>query len=88
MTKSIEQLRREIDQLDDQIIRLLNQRAKFAVEIGRIKRADGSALHVPSREKDVLNRMTAQNTGPLPDAAVSAIYREIMAASLALERDE
>jgi len=85
MSKSLEQLRKEIDQLDDQIVRLLNQRASLAVQIGEIKQSNGSALYVPSRERAVLHRMMSQNTGPLSHRSIARIYAEVMASALALE---
>lgn len=89
MSKSLEQLRQEIDRLDDQILPLLNQRAARAVEIGRIKKANGDPLHVPSRERDVIRRLVAANRGPLTEEALTRIYKEIMAAALAMEhRDD
>lgn len=88
MNKSLEKLRNDIDQLDDRIVELLNQRAGLAVEIGKIKQLSGEALYVPSRERDVLNRMVKRNTGPLSHAAICRIYGEIMSASLALEHHD
>jgi len=88
MNKSLEQLRREIDLIDDQVVEWLNKRAGLAVEIGKIKQSQGDALYVPSRERDVLNRMITRNNGPLPHAAICRIYSEVMAASLALEHHD
>jgi len=85
MKKSIEQLRRDIDELDDRIVQLLNQRAALAIEVGAIKKASGDALYVPARERDVLKRLMARNQGPLSHRSLCRIYREIMAASLAIE---
>jgi chorismate mutase-like protein len=85
MTNSLEHVRAEIDELDNQIIPLLNRRAALAVEIGAIKQARGEALYAPARERDVLNRLIARNQGPLPHAAVCRIYGEIMASALAIE---
>lgn len=85
---SLGELRREIDQIDDRIVELLNQRAVLAVQIGRIKQASGENLYVPARERDVLNRMIARNRGPVSHAAVCAIYGEIMASALSLEHHD
>ena len=84
---SLDDLRRQIDQLDDQLIKLLNERVEVALEIGKTKKAQGGAIYVPSREKAVFDRVSGLNesAGPLPDRSVRAIYREIMSASLALE---
>lgn len=88
MAKTLEQLREEIDRLDDQILPLLNRRAALAVEIGRIKKANGDPLHVPSRERDVINRLTAANRGPMTPDIIGKIYKEIMAAALAMEHQD
>lgn len=77
--------RRRIDAIDARIVALLNQRSRIAAKIGEHKKARGGALYVPEREQAVLARLRARNKGPLPDAALEAIYREIMSAALALE---
>lgn len=78
--------RRTIDAVDEQIVRLLNQRAAAAIEIGKLKEADGSPMYVPDRERRVMNKVYELNAGPLPNRAIEAIYREIISASIALER--
>jgi len=75
-----------IDACDQQIIELLNRRASAAVEIGRIKKAGAAPIYVPHRERKVMEKVHALNHGPLPRSAVEAIYREIISASIALER--
>ncbi len=85
MKPTLEQLRAEIDRLDGQILPLLNRRAELALEIGAIKHANGSALYVPSRERDVLRRLMSINEGPLSHRSVCRIYAEIMRSSLAIE---
>ena len=87
MKPTLEQLRHEIDQLDQQILPLLNRRAALAVEIGAIKQSNGSALYVPARERAVLQRLVAANEGPLSHRSICRIYAEVMAASLALEHE-
>lgn len=83
---TLDSCRQTIDAVDRQIIELLNRRATAAMEIGRIKDADGRPMYVPDRERKVMNKVHGLNTGPLPRAAVEAIYREIISASIALER--
>lgn len=87
MKPTLEQLRQEIDRLDEQILPLLNRRAALAVEIGAIKQSNGTALYVPSRERAVLQRLVSANAGPLSHRSICRIYAEIMAASLALEHN-
>ncbi len=87
----VEQERARIDRLDDRILGLLNQRARVAQRIGRYKaragagRGSAEGFWVPGREKRILERVRASNKGPLPDAMVQAIFREIISASRALE---
>ena len=85
-SRSIEGLRKEIDRLDSQIVTLINERAKVVREIGGLKsRADGH-IYVPARELEVYEKVCGHNDGPLPDNSLKAIYREIMSASINLER--
>jgi chorismate mutase/prephenate dehydratase len=82
---NLEKLRKQIDKLDDELIRLLNERIKVALEIGKTKKEQGGEIYVPSREKAVFERIAELNKGPLPDSSARAIYREVMSAALALE---
>jgi chorismate mutase/prephenate dehydratase len=76
-------LRDEIDALDEDVLARLNRRAQIAHRIGEIKHGN---IYRPEREAQVLRRLTALNAGPLPEGAVSRIFREIMSACLALEQ--
>ncbi|NCC51130.1 MAG: prephenate dehydratase [Spartobacteria bacterium] len=84
---SLQDLRKKIDSLDEDLVRLLNERTEAVLEIGHHKEETGGEVYVPSREKEVLARVEALNKGPLPQNAVRAVYREIMSASLALEKN-
>ena len=81
----LRRLRNRIDEIDMKIVDLLNERANLALEIGKIKRKRGKEFYVPSREREVLERLVNYNSGPFPDAVLRVIYREIMSASLSLE---
>ena len=83
---SLDDLRRQIDGLDAELLRLLNERARAAMDIGRLKAQAGEDAYSPAREKDVWDRLARANAGPLPNEALQAIYREIMSAALALEQ--
>ncbi|MBH0199353.1 MAG: prephenate dehydratase [Nitrospira sp.] len=87
MPKDMFEYRQEIDRIDDEILRLLNERSKSVIEIGKIKKAkDAEAnLHTPGREAAIIERLTQLNTGPFPTDAIRSVYREIMSASLSLE---
>ncbi len=82
----LKELRAEIDGIDDRILELLNRRAKAALEVGGIKAERGMEYYVPEREVEILRRLTAVNEGPFPNEGLKAIYREIISASLALEK--
>ena len=81
----LKKLRDRIDEIDKNILDLLNERANQALEVGRIKKREGREFYVPSREREVLERIAKANDGPFPDSALKVIYREIMSASLSLE---
>jgi chorismate mutase/prephenate dehydratase len=83
---SLDDLRARIDAIDAQLLELLNERARIAVEIGRIKHSTNSAYYVPEREKVVYEKLRSRNQGPLSDDAVRSIYREIISSSRALEK--
>src|SRR5579862_7336630 len=82
----IDTLRHGIDDLDAQIVALINARAAAAQKIGALKAKDGVRPYSSAREQQVYKKVAAQNKGPLKDDAIKAIYREIMSASIALER--
>lgn len=83
---TLDELRRKIDACDDEILRLLNERARYAVEIGGIKRAESSNCYVPEREKAIFDKLRERNPGPLPPEAIKSIFREIISAVRALEK--
>lgn len=90
---TLEDLRVQIDSLDQQIHALLNQRAQVAQKVAEVKlnsvnadERDGVKFYRPEREAQVLRKVKERNQGPLPDNAVAHIFREIMSACLALEQ--
>ncbi|MDB5290562.1 MAG: pheA [Phycisphaerales bacterium] len=83
---ALEPLRRQIDALDDQIVNLLNARARVVVEIGKLKQQHNAPIYSPDREKTVLEKVRTLNHGPLPDRCLEAVYRELMSGSFALEK--
>lgn len=78
-------LRVEIDSIDQQLLSLLNQRALVAEQVGEVKKREGTPFFRPDRVAQVIQKIEAANPGPLKNAHVSAIWREIMSACLALE---
>jgi chorismate mutase/prephenate dehydratase len=83
---SLEELRKKIDDLDFQLVKLLNERARVVVEIGKLKNKTDKPVYAPDREKDVFARIIKANEGPLPDKCLTAIWRELMSGSFVLER--
>jgi len=83
---SLEQLRKKIDQIDQKLVELLNERAQVVIEIGKIKNKADKPIYAPDREKEILAKITAANKGPLPDKCLVAIWRELMSGSFVLER--
>lgn len=77
--------RSRINDLDDQILQLLNQRAEAALQIGDLKRRQDAPSFVPEREAAILRELTTRNRGPLPDEVIVAVWREILAGCRALE---
>src|SRR5439155_10895699 len=70
---SIPALRRQIDRIDDQLLRLLNRRAALALDIAEQKARTNSSVYAPGREKAVLARLAQANRGPLAEPLVRAI---------------
>jgi len=87
MPEDIQRYRKEIDRIDDEILRLLNERSKNVMEIGKLKKQSDREgnLHTPGREAEIVDRLMRQNRGPFPNEAIRPVYREIMSASLSLE---
>jgi len=83
--KTIKELRQEIDAVDDRIMELLNSRASLVIDVGRLKSAKKDEFHVPSREREIYERLASHNRGPFPNEAIKSVFLEIISASLALE---
>ena len=82
---NLKQIRKKIDKLDLEVLKLLNQRAKLTSEIGKIKAKEGKPAFSPDRERQIYQRLMAANKGPLQNKTLEAIYREIMSGSLSLQ---
>jgi chorismate mutase/prephenate dehydratase len=83
MADALQKLRDRIDALDDEVLRLLNERAGCAQAIGALK---NGTVYRPEREAQVLRRIKERNPGPLSDETAALLFREIMSACLALEK--
>ncbi|MBW8000759.1 MAG: prephenate dehydratase [Planctomycetes bacterium] len=83
---SLEELRKRIDGLDLELVKMLNERARVVIEIGKEKNRDASPVYSPDREKKVFAKLSEANEGPLPNKCLMAIWRELMSGSFFLER--
>ena len=86
MADPLDELRTRIDSLDLEILDRLSHRAKVAGEIGKLKNSSGGGVFSASREQAVLANVAAANRGPLGDATLRAIYRELISGCRALQR--
>ena len=82
----LDDLRTRIDEVDQQLVDLINQRAKLVVKIGDHKRASGVPIYAPHREAAVLEKIQRLNQGPISNVTLEAVYRELMSGSFALEQ--
>ena len=86
ISNRLDKFRRRIDSLDAEIVRLLNERAACANEIGEVKDSVGMDTYQPSREKDVLVHVRNVNDGPLANDAITRVFERIIDESRRLER--
>lgn len=84
--RAIDRLRENIDQVDTVLVKLLNQRARWALEIGEVKKTVGIPVYQPDREAKVLGRVLERNRGPLPPDAVRRLFERIIDENRRLER--
>jgi chorismate mutase len=81
----IEHWRKEIDDIDAELLRLLNIRARLALKVGALKQASNLPFCDPDRERTVLERVREMNDGPLDERAVGKVFRRIIRESRRLE---
>jgi len=86
MTPEIEVLRQKIDKIEDKLISLLNERATYALEIGKIKHKQGLPISDAKREEIILNRVAQKNQGPMSDEFMKKIFRTIIEDTTKMER--
>jgi len=86
MDEQLKALREAIDAVDRRLVELLNERARLAQQVGQLKRDVNAPVYRPEREAEVLRKVAAINRGPLAEAALTGIYREVISACRALER--
>jgi chorismate mutase len=78
--------RKKIDELDRELVRLLNERARCAVEIGKIKRQNGLPILEPNREQEVMQQAFGANEGPLTDEAIQRVLERVVEEGKALQK--
>ncbi|PYV14938.1 MAG: chorismate mutase [Acidobacteria bacterium] len=84
--KDLADWRKRIDEIDQQLVKLLNERSLCAVEVGKIKKVLRLAAWQPEREAEILRNVVKSNPGPLDDAAIRRLFERIIDEARALER--
>jgi len=84
--RTLEEIRHDIDKLDDALIDLLNKRVGLAQEVGRVKGKDNAPFFTPERERHIFAKLEENNPGPLQNRQLIAIYREVISAARAAEK--
>jgi chorismate mutase / prephenate dehydratase len=88
LTQALNSSRQRIDSIDDQIVKLLNERAQVVRQVGLIKKQFHAPASAPGREEQVLRRMAGQAQAPLAPSAVEAIYHTILHEMSSMEAAE
>ena len=86
-TPSLAGCRAKIDSVDQELVKLMNERAKIALEIGKLKNDHGIAAYAPAREDEVLARVVELSKGPLTPRCIRAVFRELISGSRSLEKE-
>lgn len=86
--EELDQLRRELDEVNSDLLSLINKRAKVVKQIGQLKHKQGMNVYDPVRERDMLNNLTDQNEGPFEHSTIEHIFKEIFKASVELQVDD
>ena len=79
--------RRRIDEIDEQLVKLLNERAACAIKIGKVKREKGMEIYNPEREKKVIDHICRQNVGPLDNTTIKKLFENIIEECKASEKN-
>jgi chorismate mutase-like protein len=82
----LNELREIIDQIDEKVVQLLNERCKIAGKVGVWKIENDHPIFVPEREKLLFDKLKKQNQGPLSNESLTSIYREIISGAIAIEQ--
>ncbi|MBF0345915.1 MAG: chorismate mutase [Nitrospirae bacterium] len=82
----LKELRNQIDGIDKQMLNLLNDRVKIAIEIAEVKKENNLDFYDPEREEQIIETLQELNSGPFPNVALRAVFKQIFSASLSLEQ--
>jgi len=85
---NLDKLRVDIDNIDDTLLKLYNQRMELVHKVGELKNTTGAPIYRPEREQSILNRLKKQNSGKLTDSAIDALFLEMFAVARNLELPE
>lgn len=83
---TIDDIRQEIDRLDNELLQIFNRRAELALEIGHLKKELDIPVYDPEREKRIFTKMSAANPGPLDNNAIKRLFERVIDESRTLER--
>ena len=86
--RKIDEIRERIDEIDDRLLQLLNDRAMLVVALAKVKHEHGLQLFDPERERQIHERLADANGGPLPSEAVARVFERIIDEARRLERTE
>jgi chorismate mutase/prephenate dehydratase len=82
---TLNELRENIDRIDNALLELLNERMEYVHEVGKLKNTVGAPIYRPEREQAILERLKVRNNGKLTDAAIDALFLELFAVARNLE---
>ena len=85
-SEALQGLRLQIDAVDRELLALLNRRASLSLEVGRVKANTSGPVFRPQRERQILDNLASENSGPLPEEHLRSIWHEIFASSRTLQR--
>lgn len=88
MSNELEQLRQQLDGVNTELLRLINQRAEIVQQIGKVKEKQSINRFDPVRERKMLDELTEKNDGPFENSTIEHIFKEIFKASLELQEDD
>ena len=85
-SEALQGLRFQIDAVDRELLALLNRRASLSLEVGRVKANTSGPVFRPQRERQILDNLASENSGPLPEEHLRSIWHEISSSSRTLQR--